>query len=299
MSLSTEPSPSTDPAGLPTDPAAYRRRRADVKAGVGVGSVLIVAVICVAAGGVIGIFAPRLFPAKQVQQLQQLLPHPVASSPAEPPVQTVQPPVPVEVPPAADGSEVAALNDRIERLETGQRRTVAAAGAALAAASLTQASQSSRPFAGELAAVEMLLPDMADINGLRNAAASGAPTRAALAAEYPDFASRAAVAARMPTDGDNLLNRILQSLAAVVTVRRVDHVKGDGPDAVLARAETLVQQGDLESALRELTRLPEPGRNAMAVWRAQAETRIGVDRRVANIRAAATRSLTLTMAGAP
>lgn len=300
MSPSTETPPSPDPAGLPTDPAAYRKAREPKVAGAGFWAILIGAFICVIAGIVIGVFGPRLFPVKQVQQLQQLLPHPPAPAAVEPPVQAAVQPVAPELPPVATGSaEVAAMAARIERLETGQRRTAAAAGAALAAASLTQASQSSRPFSGELAAVEMLLPEMADINGLRNAAASGAHTRAALAAEYPDFAARAAVAARMPTGGDNWFNRLLQSLAAVVTVRRVDHVKGDAPDAVLARAEALVQQGDLEGAIRELDRLPEPGKQAMAAWRTQAQIRIGVDRRVANIRAAATRSLTLTMAGSP
>ena len=93
--------------------------------------------------------------------------------------------------------------------------------------------------------------------------------------------------------------RAVRALSAVVTVRRVDHMKGNSPDAVLGRADALVQEGDLEGALRELTRLPPAGRDALAAWRAQAQARVDIDRHVAAIRAVAVRNLSQTMAANP
>lgn len=122
----------------------------------------------------------------------------------------------------------------------------------------------------------------------------GAPTRAALAAEFPPAAGRAAVAARTPAQGDGLLARISHAFAAIVTIRRVDHVVGDSPDAILARAEGMIADGDLAGAFAELDKLPEGAREVLAPWRARAQRRLEVDRRVSAIRAAALQDLSLT-----
>ena len=262
---------------------------------------MIGALVCVLAGIVVAKFLPSLVTVK----LPQTAPagtHP-ATAPAEPATETA-PTVavpPTEAAPAATPApgQVTEFNARLDRLEAGQRRTTAAAGAALATASLVQAAQASKPFSGELAAVAALLPPDADINALRAIAVTGAPTRAALATDYGDAAAKAAVAARAPSQGESLAARAARALAAIVTIRRVDHVKGDSPDAVLARAETMTDEGDLEGAVKELSRLPPRGRDAMTAWRTRAQMRIDVDRHVATIRADAVRSLTQTVAANP
>jgi hypothetical protein len=78
----------------------------------------------------------------------------------------------------------------------------------------------------------------------------------------------------------------------------VDYVKGDGPHAILARAESRLDEGDLEGALAELDALSAPAREALAGWRVRAERRAEVDRRLANIRETAMRALQDSIEGA-
>jgi hypothetical protein len=298
MSLSADPSPSADPAAVPVNPADYRRRRSDRIMGPFYWGLMIGALICVLAGIVVAKFLPSLVTVK-IPQVPALVSHPATetATAAEPaPAAAVAEPAALAAPPPAQVTE---LSSRMDRIEAGQKRTTAAAGAALATASLVQAAQSSRPFSGELAAVAALVPDTSDIAALRAIAITGAPTRAALATEYADAAAKAAVAARAPSEGEGLVARATRALAAIVTVRRVDHVKGDTPDAVLARADTLAEEGDLENALKELSRLPSRGRDAMGTWRARAQSRIDIDRHVAAIRDDAIRNLSQTMAANP
>jgi hypothetical protein len=282
--------PATNPAdvaGLPADPTVYRRKGL----GLGVWLTLALCALCIVGGVIIGIYGAALFPKKDAV---------ATSQPALPRASDIDP-LPLAAPPAADliGSvdapgapaDVASLSARVNRLELGQARTAQAASAALATSALIQAVQTSRPFAGELAAVESLLPQAADVAALRRVAQTGAPTRTALAAEFPAAAARAIAAARAPGEDAGLLDRLRHALGSIVTIRRVDYVKGDGPHAVLARAEASVGEGDVEGALAELDALPPAARDALSGWRARAERRAEVDRRVAGIREASLRAL--------
>ncbi len=194
-------------------------------------------------------------------------------------------------PPVSSSSQIDALTARVERLEADRRRVAGAAAGALAAASLSEAANTSRPFGGELGVLEAALPDSPDLRALRPLAESGAPTLGALAAEYPDAAARAAVASRARARGTGIFARIAQAFAAILTVRRVDRVEGKGVDAVLARGQRDVDNGDLSGAIGELNALPPAGQDAVAAWRARAQRRAEIDRRVAAIRGAALAAL--------
>jgi hypothetical protein len=122
-------------------------------------------------------------------------------------------------------------------------------------------------------------------------AETGAPSRAALAASFPDYAARAASASRAPGDGAGLDDRIVYALSRIVSLRRVGDVPGNQADALLARAERMVEDGDFDGALRTLDLLPPAAREAMAPWRARAERRAEIDRQVAALRAKALRDL--------
>lgn len=274
--------PSADAAGLPADPSVYRRKGP----GLGVWLILALCVVCIAGGVILGVYGAALFPRKDTAALTEVTSQRVSDVDPMPLAATapVTSGTPAEAAPTAAPPEVASLNARINRLELGQERTVQAASGALASAALVQAAQTSRPFAGELAAVEALLPQAGDVAALRRVAHTGAPTRTALAAEFPVAAARAIAAARAPGDDAGPIDRLRYALGSVVTIRRVDYVKGDGPHAVLARAEALVDEGDVEGALSELDALPPAARDALAGWRTRAERRAEVDRRVAGIR---------------
>jgi hypothetical protein len=180
---------------------------------------------------------------------------------------------------------VAAIGARLDHLQAGQQRLAGAAGAALAAATLSEAAQSSQPFAGQLDGVGRLLPGSAELAALRPLAQTGAPSRAALAAQFADLADRASLAARAPGEDAGLVERLGQLMASIFILRRVDRQGGDSPDAVLARAQRLADDGDLDGALRATDALPPAGREALADWRARAQRRADIDRLVSAVRA--------------
>lgn len=276
-----------DPA-LPKDPAEYRPRPL---MGLGFWALMALCVLCVLAGVGVAFLAPRFLPVR---------------SPAPPPAVEAAPPADLAAPAQAPApaatlrpsaaaatatAEIARLNARILDLESEGERTSEAAAAALAAAALVQASQGSRPFARELTALQAVAPDLPELAALTPLAQAGAPSRAALAASFPDYAARAATAARRPVEGAGLQARVAYALTRIVSVRRVSDVSGSGADAVLARAERALEEGDVDAALDALAALPPPARAAIAPWRDRAERRAEIDRQAAALRARALRDL--------
>jgi hypothetical protein len=269
----------SDPNDLsaPRDPGSYGRARL---MGPAFWLLIVFGLVCIAAGYGVAKFGPQLFPAKPAAA------QPTATSFFGPAPQAPPPPAPAlatATPPPAS-AEVARLAERLEALETRQGRAAQASAEALAAAALLEAAQSSRPFPAELAALEGVLPASPDLQALKPYAERGAPSRAALAASFPDYAARAAAASRSPQEDAGLLARIGQTLSRVVTLRRVGDVPGTGVDALIARAERQLQDGDLVAALATLDTLPPAGRNALGPWRERAEGRAVVDRQIARLR---------------
>lgn len=264
---------------LPKDPAEYRPKPL---MGPGFWALIAFGVLCVLAGAGVAVFGPRLLPAKPAPP-----PAPVQS-------QSTLTPAPATLPivvasPTAD--EVARLNARIAALENQGARTTEAAAAALAAAQLVDASQGSKPFGRELAMLRATAPELPELARLARLAESGAPSRTALAASFPPYAAKAARRARKPPENADLGQRIAYVAAKVVTVRRVDETVGSTPDAILARAELALQEGQVLPALKALDGLPPKARDALAPWRLEAERRAEIDREVAALRARAVRAL--------
>ena len=187
---------------------------------------------------------------------------------------------------SAPSDQMAALEGRVVRLEAGQARSLNAAAAALAAASLSEAAAGPRPFANDLAAVERLMPRSPHVLALAPLASVGAPTRADLAAELADIGARVSIAARSPAKNASFMTQLGYALSRVVSIRRVDAV-GAGPDAVLARAQRRAADGDVEGALSLLDALPGSARDELGDWRQRAQRRIDIDDHIAALRALA------------
>lgn len=284
MSVSNDPSPVIEAAGLPADPSAYRRP-GPMRWWLILGGVAVWTVICV--GGAIYIVnlskgGPGKAPVVSPINL------PFVGHPAEPPAPA---PVVAQPAPPPEVASDAALADRVARLEGDQQRVGQAAASALAAATLSQAAQSSAPFETELAQAMPLLPAQADIGGLQRLARTGAPTRAALAAEFADTVSKAAQAAKAPSPDAGLLAKIGHALSQVVTIRRVEDTTGLGSDAVLNRAQRALDDGDLEAAVADVDKLNAPARQVLARWRERAQRRLEIDHQVAALRTSAVREL--------
>jgi hypothetical protein len=287
----------TDP-DLAIPPRAPPRRRG---LGVMFWLVMLFGLACIVAGFAIARYGPTLFPVEA----------PAPAAPAAPaaavitPLALAQPApaaaaeAPADLAPTSSSVQLNALAERVDRVEGGQQRLSRAAASALAAASLTDAADSSRPFGEELTALAPVLPSSSDVQALAAYARTGAPTVAGLAQAWPDVAARAALAARARTEGGGVIDRIAQALASVMTIRRIDRLEGKDADAVLARASGRIDDGDLDGALAELEALPPAAREATAAWRARAQRRLEIDRRVGAIRAAALNELSRTSGERP
>ena len=279
-------SPASDPElTAPRDPAVYRPRPL---LGVTFWAMIAFGVLCVLAGVALASFGPRL-----LARTPTLTVLPEPTSAPEHPVPAAPPPVaaPAAAPEPAATADVERLNARVAALETHETRTSQAAAAALAAAAAVEASQGSGPFADQMAGLVAISPPSPELSALTRLAEVGAPSRAALAASFPDYAARAASAARAPSDGAGLGAWITYQLSRIVALRRVGDVPGDSVDAVLARAERQVEDGDLDHALRTLDRLPPKARDALSGWRTRADRRAEIDRNAAALRARALQGL--------
>ena len=277
----------SDQLSAPRDPGSYSRRRA----GLGVGALILFGIACVAGGYSLARFGPTL-PDIYPDKPRAGATSEVAPWAAEPPPVTAEEapiaaPAPIALPePAGDD----ATARRLDALEADRGKLASASASALAASALMQAAQGSRPFAPEVKALAELAPSL-DLRALQVDAERGAPSRAALAASFPDYAARAASAARAPGDGAGVLDRVGYALGRVVALRRVGEVPGDGPDAILARAERQIDDGDIVGALATLEALPAGAKDALGPWRDQAERRAKIDREIAAIRAQALQEL--------
>lgn len=260
---------------------------------------LLLCLCCVILGAMVTRYGPEWFPVKAAVD------DPVGPPPAIAPPTSRLPvgsPLPLEpVAPAQAGAEaeIERLEARLAVLEAGQKGVLDAAAASLAAASLAEAAQTSGPFDEELASLGRVLPISPDLRALAPLAQSGAPTRAGLAAEFEALAARAATAARDPGQDADLLDRIRHALSGIVSIRQVSSTRGATPDAKLALAQRLLDEGDVQGAIRALDTLPDPARTVLAPWLASAERRVAVDRHVAAIRADALAGLAQVSRVAP
>jgi hypothetical protein len=276
MTLAPDPVASD----APRDPTLYRRRRL---LGPGFWALIAFGIVCVATGAALARFGPTWFSqAKAPPATQQPANEPISSPPPAGQPLRGAPSLAAVSPPASEG--VAQLEGRVAVLETGQQQTLDAAGAALAAATLADAARTAQPFAEELASLERVLPLSSDLRALARLAQDGAPTRAGLADEFETLAGRAAVAARDPGRNADFLARLRHALSSIVSIRQVGSTQGQSPDAVLGRAQKLLNEGDIEGAVATTERLPPAAQAVLSPWRAAAERRVEVDRHIAAIR---------------
>lgn len=147
-----------------------------------------------------------------------------------------------------------------ERLDEPSRQVDLAR--AIAGAGLRTAIDRGGPFMSELEAFASVAPEDPAVPELRDLAARGVPSRSELIEAFPDAAGQA-IAAANPVDPDaGLVDRLMSSALSVVKVRPVGDVAGDTAEAVVARTETRLMNGNLEAALREWRSLPEASQQA-------------------------------------
>ncbi|WP_161785026.1 mitofilin family membrane protein [Hoeflea sp. BAL378] len=170
-------------------------------------------------------------------------------------------------------TQVSELSARIAAVEQGQTDLAARLdepgrqidlARAIAAAGLKSAIDRGGSFMTELEAFASVAPDDPAVPELRDLAASGVPSRSRLIEQFPEAAT-AAIAAAEPVDPEQgLVDRLMSSALSVVKVRQVGDVEGDSAEAIAARAEARLMDGDLDAALAEWNQLPEASKAAAA-----------------------------------
>lgn len=188
------------------------------------------------------------------------------------------------------------LEARLKQIEMGLQSPVRGPALLLALEQVEQAARRSGPFVAELKAIEVLAPQLSGLGGLRAVAETGVPSQAALIAEFPAIANQAFEMSRQPPADANILDKFVYTLTRFVSVRRTGPATGDSADAILARAEHRLAEGDLRAALDETGRLAGPAAEVVKDWRDGAEARLGLEQVLVALRAEA---LTVVMSAKP
>ena len=173
----------------------------------------------------------------------------------------------------------AALLMRIEALEkkSSEPRDDVEVAVAIASAGLKAAIDRGGPFATELQALESISPEDPSVKELKAFADKGVTSRAGLMRDFPPVADiiLAEVAGQQPNQ--SFTDRLWSSAASMIKVRPVGYVEGESADAVVARIEANLNDGNLKGAAAEWQKLPEVGRKAGADFKAALDARIKVE----------------------
>lgn len=107
-------------------------------------------------------------------------------------------------------------------------------------------------------------------------ARSGVLSRPHLQKEFRNIAADI-VMAKLQGEDASVRERVLLRLSKYAKMRKVDDIEGDTVDATVARAELLLDQGDIKSAIRELQSLEGAPAETAAPWLEQAEGHVAAD----------------------
>ncbi|MGL3607454.1 COG4223 family protein [Rhizobium sp. G187] len=172
-----------------------------------------------------------------------------------------------------------ALTDSSTRLADAERRldeprNDVEMARAIALAGLKTAIDRGGPFLSELDALKSVSPDDPAVTALSATATAGLSSRADLAREFPDVADNILAAVNAPAEGEGWSDRLLSSARSLVKVRPIGNVEGDTPDAIVARIENKLENGDLKGAHLEWQALPEVAKAASQDFAEKLDRRI-------------------------
>lgn len=179
----------------------------------------------------------------------------------------------------ASADEISALTQRLDAAERklDEPRSDVAMARAVAATALKTAIDRGGPYLAELEAFASIAPDDPSIAVLRPLASTGVPSRAELVRAFGPVADQMVEAVHQPTGDQGIVDRLISSASSVIKIRPVGSVEGDTPEAIIARIENKLQNGDLKGAQIEWQTLPEVARTAAAAYKTTLDERITVE----------------------
>jgi hypothetical protein len=173
----------------------------------------------------------------------------------------------------------AALLMRLEALEkkASEPRDDVEVAVAIASAGLKAAIDRGGPFTTELDTLTGIDPNNPAVRELKAFAATGVPSRSKLVADFPGIADQILASINSGNPDQSLTDRLLSSALSIVKVRPVGNVEGETPDAIVARMEAKLTDGDLKGADAEWQKLPQTGKQASAGYEKSLSARIRVE----------------------
>ncbi|MFB2566874.1 COG4223 family protein [Rhizobium sp. IMFF44] len=177
---------------------------------------------------------------------------------------------------ATSDAEVSKRLDDAEKKLSGPSQESAVARA-IAAAALKAAIDRGGPFQPELDTFANVAPDDPAVADLKNFAQTGVPSRADLIRQVSDVATAIVATAQTDDPNQSWSSRLMSGAKSLVQVRPVGNVPGDSVDAIAARFEDKVRNGDLPGAVTEWNSLPDAAKSASAAFKQSLEARIRVE----------------------
>ncbi|MBP1852266.1 COG4223 family protein [Rhizobium halophytocola] len=186
---------------------------------------------------------------------------------------------------AAIATNKQTLDSTGTRLETAEQQLQAPSkdmemARTIAVNSLKAAVDRGGPYLSELETLKSIAPDDAAIAGLNDHAKTGVPSRAELVRQFPKVADSILSAIDQPADGDSLGGRLMSSAMSLIKVRSVGNVEGEGADAIVARIEDKLHNGDMKGAELEWETLPDAGKQASQAFADKLKARIDVEAKI-------------------
>jgi uroporphyrinogen-III synthase len=188
---------------------------------------------------------------------------------------------------AAIGQRLDQTTARIGSVETLAKTAATPSVQALAAARIVLAERvqaaiaSGQPFAGDVAALAKGGGAAEQLAALNAVAASGAPTRETLLAQFRSH--RTMFTRELTPSTAGWQDRLLGLASRIVTIRPIGDTGANDPGTMLIRFENAIVNGDIVAAAALWGQLPEPARRASAEFGANLQKRAAADAAIAKI----------------
>lgn len=187
--------------------------------------------------------------------------------------------------------------ETVVKSEEGRRADAERIVISLELANLKRALDRGKDFSAELAQVRKVAGDKINLSALDRYQSDGVPTISDLEQTFRQNINRVLDAESEPENA-SFIDRIVSGAKSVVRVRRVNHDSSDkSTEALIARAESALKDGQLGDALTEIKAIPSKAGAQLADWVSKAEARHSVDRAIAAVEAELKSSLGATDTG--
>jgi hypothetical protein len=179
------------------------------------------------------------------------------------------------------------LESRLAAVAKSQDDVRASTGSAaltMAVQNLRRAVADGKPFVSELKTLSTLAPEPLEVAPLEARRESGLASLSKLQRDF-EMSAKSAIDAARPNGDGSFTGDLLAKARGLVRVRPTGDIAGDGPEAILARAEHRLDSGDLPAAIRETGQLTGPAAQAMTPWLTEAKAKAAADEALARIEA--------------